>query len=48
MFLVGVRAPLHAAGYVLFGVSLAAAAWETGAIALAALRRAEMGTLQAM
>jgi hypothetical protein len=43
MFLVGVRAPLHAAGYVLFGVSLAAAAWETGAIALRSTRADGLG-----
>ena len=41
IFAVEVRAPLHGAGYVLLGISVAAAAWETGAIALAALRRAE-------
>ena len=40
IFLLDLRSPLHASGYVLFGVSLVAAAWETGAIALA-LRRAE-------
>lgn len=48
IFLVGLRGPLHAAGYVLLGVSLAAAVWETGAIALAALRRAEGGMVQAV
>ena len=42
IFLVDVRSPLYAIGYVLFGVSLVAAAWETGAIALAALHRAEL------
>ena len=46
IFLVDVRGPLHAAGYVLFGVSLAAAAWETGKITLTALRRAEGGVAQ--
>ena len=48
IFLVDIRAPLHAFGYVLLGVSLAAAIWQTGKITLAALRRAEMGTVQAM
>jgi hypothetical protein len=47
IFLLDVRGPLYAIGYVLFGVSLLAAAWETGAIALAALRRAELRTAQA-
>jgi len=46
IFLIDARGPLHAAGYVLFGVSLAAAAWETGAIALTALRRAESDVAQ--
>lgn len=46
IFLLDLRNPLHASGYVLFGVSLVAAAWETGAIALAALRRAELRTTQ--
>lgn len=41
ILLIGVRGPLHAAAYVLLGVSLAAAAWETGVITMAALRRAE-------
>ncbi len=41
IFLVDYRASLHALGYVLMGISLAAAAWETGAIALAALHRVE-------
>ena len=47
IFLAGVRGPLHAAAYVLLGVSLVAAAWETGVITLAALRRAEQGAAQA-
>ncbi len=47
IFLVDVRSPLHGVAYVLLGVSLVAAAWETGAIALAALHRAELGTAQA-
>ena len=46
IFLPDMRSPLHAVGYVLLGVSLIAAAWETGAIALAALRRAEMAEAQ--
>jgi hypothetical protein len=41
IFALGVRAPLHGAAYVLLGISVAAAAWETGAITLSALRRAE-------
>jgi len=47
IFLAGVRGPLHAAAYVLLGVSLVAAAWETGVITVAALRRAEQGAAQA-
>ena len=46
IFLAGVRGPLHATAYVLLGVSLVAAAWETGVITLAALRRAEQGAAQ--
>ena len=46
IFLPELRSPLHASGYVLFGVSLVAAAWEAGAIALAALRRAESREMQ--
>lgn len=41
IFLLDLRAPLHALGYVFFSLSLIAAAWEAGGIALAALRRAE-------
>ncbi len=41
IFLVDIRSPLHAVGYVLLGISLMAAVWETGAITLSALRRAE-------
>ena len=44
IFMVDLRSPLHAVAYVLLGISLLAAAWETGAIALAALRRAEAGS----
>jgi cytochrome c oxidase cbb3-type subunit I len=47
IFLLDVRGPLHAVGYVLFGISLIAAVWETGAITLAALRRAELSEAQA-
>jgi len=47
IFLAGVRGPLHAAAYILLGVALAAAAWETGVITLTALRRAEQGAAQA-
>jgi hypothetical protein len=39
ILLPGMRGPLHAAAYLLVGVSLAAAARETGVITLAALRR---------
>ncbi|MFZ2359929.1 MAG: hypothetical protein WA040_11355 [Anaerolineae bacterium] len=46
IFLAGVRGPLHAAAYILLGVALAAAAWETGVITLSALRRAEQGAAQ--
>ena len=42
IFLVDYRANLHAFGYLLLGVSLAAAIWQTGAITLAALRQAEL------
>ncbi len=45
--LASLRGPLHAAAYVLLGVSLVAAAWETGVISVAALRRAEQGAAQA-
>jgi hypothetical protein len=38
ILLTGVRGPLHAAGYILLGVALAVAAWQSGVIALAALR----------
>ena len=48
ILLVGVRGPLHALAYVLLGVSLAAAAWETGVITMAALRRAEQATQPAV
>ena len=41
IFLVDLRAPLHGAAYVLLGVSLLAAAWESGVLTLTALRRAE-------
>ena len=47
IFLASVRGPLHATAYVLLGVPLVAAAWETGVITLAALRRAEQGAAQA-
>jgi cytochrome c oxidase cbb3-type subunit I len=47
IFLADVRGPLHATAYALLGVSLIAAAWETGVITLAALRRAEQGAAQA-
>ena len=46
IFLTDVRGPVHAAAYILLGVSLAAAAWETGVTTLAALRRAEQGAAQ--
>lgn len=39
ILLTGARAPLHAAAYLLLGLSLAAAAWQSGASALAALRQ---------
>jgi hypothetical protein len=35
------RSPLHALGYILLLLSLLAAAWQTGALTLLALRRAE-------
>ncbi|MCB0135113.1 MAG: hypothetical protein KDD75_08390, partial [Caldilineaceae bacterium] len=41
IFVIGYRAELQGAAYVLLAVSLVAAAWEAGAIALAALRNAE-------
>ncbi len=41
IFLTGFRAELQGAAYVLLATSLVAAAWETGAIALVALRNAE-------
>lgn len=41
IFLLDIRAPLHATGYVLLALSLVAAAWETGAITRAALHRVE-------
>ena len=44
IFLVDLRSPIHGAAYVLLALSLLAAAWETGAIALAALRQAELQT----
>lgn len=47
IFLTDVRGPVHAAAYILLGVSLAAAAWEIGVITLAALRRVEQGVAQA-
>ena len=46
IFLTSVRGPLHAAAYVVLGISLVAAAWETGIITVAALRRAEQGAAQ--
>jgi hypothetical protein len=46
IFWLDVRDPLHALGYVLFGISLIAAAWETGAITLAALRRVELRNVE--
>jgi hypothetical protein len=46
IFLVDIRAPLHAASYVMLGVSLAAAAWETVSITMTALRRAEQSVPQ--
>lgn len=36
-----IHGPLHATAYILLGVALVAAAWETGAIVVTALRRAE-------
>ena len=45
IFLVDSRATLHAVAYVLLGVSLAAAIWQTGKITLHALRRAEAGAV---
>jgi hypothetical protein len=44
IFLVDYRGPLQGIAYVLLGVSLVAAAWDAGVIALAALRRAEAVT----
>lgn len=44
IFLADYRSPLQGIAYVLLGVSLVAAAWEAGMIALAALRRAEAVT----
>ncbi len=41
IFVLELRSVLHAAGYILLGVSLAAAAWSAGTMALNALRRAE-------
>jgi len=41
IFVLELRSELHAAGYILLGVSLAAAAWSAGTMALTALRRAE-------
>ena len=41
IFLVDFRGPLQGIAYGLLGVSLVAAAWEAGTIALTALRRAE-------
>ena len=41
IFVIGYRAELQGAAYILLAVSLVAAAWEAGAIALAALRNAE-------
>lgn len=46
IFLPGVRGPVHAAAYIALGVSLVAAAWETGVITLTALRRAEQAAPQ--
>lgn len=47
IFLVELRSPIHAVAYVLFVVSLLAAAWETGAITLAALRQEEKNAAHA-
>jgi hypothetical protein len=47
IFVVQWRSPLHAAAYVLLGISLAAAAWQSGMITLSALRRAEAQPLAA-
>jgi hypothetical protein len=47
IFVVEWRSPLHAAAYVLLGISLAAAAWQSGVITLSALRRAEAQPLPA-
>jgi len=47
IFLVDLRSPIHAVAYVSLAVSLAAAAWETGAIVRDALRRAELRAGQA-
>lgn len=46
ILLAGVRGPLHATAYILLGVALVAAAWETGVITVAALRRAERDVAQ--
>lgn len=46
IFLADLRGPVHAAAYISLGVALAAAAWETGVITLAALRRAERDVAQ--
>lgn len=47
IFLIDMRNPLHATGYVFLGISLLAAAWQTGAITRTALHRAETPTMQA-
>jgi hypothetical protein len=46
IFVVAYRAQFHAVAYLFLGLSLAAAAWESGALALAALRRAERAAAQ--
>ncbi|MCB0083001.1 MAG: hypothetical protein KDE47_18805, partial [Caldilineaceae bacterium] len=46
IFLIDLRNPLHATGYVFLGVSLLAAAWQTGAITRTALHRIETPTTQ--
>lgn len=42
IFILDMRSLLHAAGYVLLGISLAAAAWSAAALARTALRDAEL------
>ncbi|MFN3335010.1 MAG: hypothetical protein ACK47M_21120, partial [Caldilinea sp.] len=48
IFLIDLRSPIHAVAYVLLVISLAAAAWETGAIVRDALRRVELRAGQAV